>query len=334
MPTTSSYNNGEITQRARIADATFAGRVGGNQEFIASPDNISLLERQPDAAPLRSLTASFNLDNFADGDIWRMALLEGLGSMLLIFLLGGPAIGLTTLDQSLFAKTLYASLTSWFALSIFTFCLGPVSGGHINPSITLATFFAGLCTFPRAVLYIAAQSIGAIIAAFLLKLGVGGDNYFEAGLIPGCTVDTTMVSVGQMFTLEFMFGLTAIFMAFGVGLDPRQGKIYGPAFGPVLVGITLGLVTLCSAIIRPGYTGASLNPARCLGLMTAKYELENHWVHWVAQLAATSLNGMLYHTAPPWRKEDPLLSQVANYLSRYIHLHKRRNERQAPLHHE
>ena len=90
----------------------------------------------------------------------------------------------------------------------------------------------------------------------------------------GCTVDTAEVTLGQMFALELMFGLTAIFLAFGVGLDPRQSNTYGsllddieipqlltfisgPAFAPILVGITLGLNTLCSGMLRPGYTGAS-----------------------------------------------------------------------------
>lgn len=47
------------------------------------------------------------------------------------------------------------------------------------------------------------------------------------GIIPGCTVDPSRVSVGQLFALEFVFVLIGLFMAFGVGLDPRQGKIYG-----------------------------------------------------------------------------------------------------------
>jgi hypothetical protein len=50
----------------------------------------------------------------------------------------------------------------------------------VDPTITMGTFFAGLSTFPRAIMYIAAQSIGAIVAAFLLKLGAGSSNYFAA----------------------------------------------------------------------------------------------------------------------------------------------------------
>ena len=74
-------------------------------------------------------------------------------------------------------------------------------------------------------------------------------------VIPGCTVDPATVSVGQMFALEYMFAQALIFVAFGVGLDPRQAKIFGAALAPFLVGLSLGLGTLASAFIKTGYTG-------------------------------------------------------------------------------
>jgi hypothetical protein len=52
-----------------------------------------------------------------------------------------------------------------------------------------------------------------------------------------------------------MFALGLIFLGFGVGLDPRQGKTLGPALSPILVGVTLGYATLASSAAKPGYTG-------------------------------------------------------------------------------
>jgi hypothetical protein len=75
------------------------------------------------------------------------------------------------------------------------------------------------------------------------------------GAIPGCTVDPAQVSPGQLFALEYMFALGLIFLGFGVGLDPRQGKTLGPALSPILVGVTLGYATLASSAAKPGYTG-------------------------------------------------------------------------------
>jgi glycerol uptake facilitator-like aquaporin len=171
------------------------------------------------------------------------------------------------------AISLYAALLNTAGLSLFIFTAAPASGGHINPSITMATFFAGLSTLPRSVLYIIAQTLGAIVGGYWLKLGLG-EQYFPTvrtdgvtvsrsremlrfwqGAIPGCTVDATQVSPGQLFALEYMFALGLIFLGFGVGLDPRQGKTLGPALSPILVGVTLGYATLASSAARPGYTG-------------------------------------------------------------------------------
>lgn len=67
---------------------------------------------------------------------------------------------------------------NWIAITMFVYAAAPASGGHLNPLITLSTFTAGLSTLPRTVLYVVAQAIGAVIGAFLLKLGLGGPNYF------------------------------------------------------------------------------------------------------------------------------------------------------------
>jgi glycerol uptake facilitator-like aquaporin len=173
------------------------------------------------------------------------------------------------------AISLYASLLNFVGLSLFIMAAAPASGGHLNPSITMATFFAGLSTLPRSVLYIVAQTLGAIIAGYWLKVGLG-EQYFPVvsrsqclgahmtfedllkttqGIIPGCTIDPAQVSPGQLFALEYMYALGLIFLAFGVGLDPRQGKSLGPALSPILVGVTLGFATLASSAAKPGYTG-------------------------------------------------------------------------------
>ena len=80
------------------------------------------------------------------------------------------------------------------------------------------------------------------------------------GVIPGCTVDSRFVSAGQQFALEYMFSQALIFIAFGVGLDPRQAKVFGPAFAPILVGFSLGLGTLTSSVVKEGYTGIGKSP--------------------------------------------------------------------------
>ncbi len=60
------------------------------------------------------------------------------------------------------------------------------------------------------------------------------------------------------------------FLGIGTGLDPRQGLVFGPQLGPLLVGLSLGIVTSATTDIAAGYAGANLNPARCVALSVAR----------------------------------------------------------------
>lgn len=131
--------------------------------------------------------------------------------------------------------------------------------------------------------------------------------------------------------LEYVFCQAMIFIAFGLGLDPRQHTVLGPSFAPVLIGVSLALGMLCSSLVKPGYTGmcmsfspflvplvvtnicnVAFNPARCLGLMTAKADMQYHYIHWLAPLTAAIVNGLFYHVAPPWQRETSLFSALTS----------------------
>jgi glycerol uptake facilitator-like aquaporin len=60
------------------------------------------------------------------------------------------------------------------------------------------------------------------------------------------------------------------FMAFGLGLDPRQAQAFGTRIGPLLVGCALGLISFATSGLFDGYTGAGMNPARCLAFAVAR----------------------------------------------------------------
>jgi len=62
------------------------------------------------------------------------------------------------------------------------------------------------------------------------------------------------------------------FLAFGVGLDPRQKQVFGPKLGPLLVGCTLGLVSFSSVGLAEGFPGVGMNPARCFAFAVARGE--------------------------------------------------------------
>jgi glycerol uptake facilitator-like aquaporin len=129
-----------------------------------------------------------------------------------------------------------------------------------------------------------------------------GSRDFLAG---GCSVDTSIVPTKDIFALEFMADLTLIFLAFGVGLDPRQKDTFGPALGPFLVGLVLGVLSFGTAIVRTGYGGASMNPARCMGAYVGSRFPEYAWIVWVGPISASIIHGVVYWALPPWKYPKP-----------------------------
>ncbi len=87
-PTNRRYTAPEFSDnhgKLKPAQLLFAGRIGGNQEFIIDrrdPDQAELLRKTPDAAPFMSLKESFDLRGFSDIDLWKGAFLEGIGKSL------------------------------------------------------------------------------------------------------------------------------------------------------------------------------------------------------------------------------------------------------------
>jgi glycerol uptake facilitator-like aquaporin len=89
------------------------------------------------------------------------------------------------------------------------------------------------------------------------------------------------------------------YLAIGTGLDPRQQVLYGRQLGPLLVGLSLGLVSCSTTGIAPGYTGASMNPTRALALAIAGRNWHHHWIWWIGPALASILIGLMYRFAPP-----------------------------------
>ncbi|KAH8693240.1 aquaporin-like protein [Talaromyces proteolyticus] len=319
MPTAMDVENQKsTTRRIRAANAItairrhtnsstsvqtpFAGRIGANQEFTVDKDDseyAELLKNVPDAASSLSWSDSFSLIQFLQLNLWKSAVIEAMGTCLLVYISCFMAIGLSGVVKDFssgpFVPSLVAGFANWILLSLFIFSTGPLSGGHLNPMITMATFFARLSTFPRSVLYIGFQLLGASVAGFLLRASLNSRSFF----VPGCNFDPNVIPIGSAFTIECTVDFLAVFLAFGIGLDPRQKAVYGPSLGPILVGLILGISSFATGFTVTGYSGYSGNPARCFGAMVGTHFYSYHWVHWIAPLTASIIHGIIYWAVPP-----------------------------------
>lgn len=80
-----------------VVSRPFAGRIGGNQGFTVSADDVdfdAVVAVNPDAAPLFTWSQSFNLRALSTKDLWKEATLEGVGTCLQVFLAGMYGVGL------------------------------------------------------------------------------------------------------------------------------------------------------------------------------------------------------------------------------------------------
>lgn len=182
-----------------IASRPFAGRIGGNQEFTVSADDASFI-KIPDAASSFTWHQSFYLSAFADIELWKESIIEGVGTCLQVWLSGMVSVGLSPLVASTnlgpVAPAAFGAIFTGTMIALFIFGAGPVSGAHFNPLITMSTFAARLSIFPRTLLYVAFQSFGAVVAGYLLRVSLGMKTE-DIPPIPGCYIDTSLVTPGE-----------------------------------------------------------------------------------------------------------------------------------------
>ncbi|KAJ3454562.1 hypothetical protein MRS44_013162 [Fusarium solani] len=299
--------------RYRSSSHPFAGRLGANQAFTIegrTSEDEKLLEREPDATPHMPFRELVDLRPITNTHLWKAALIEGIGSLLLVYITTWASLSsaeipvkpntpLGNFNNSTFLGPLIGGITSFIFLSLFITSFGAVTGAHFNPLITFATFCARLCSLPRLILYISAQIGGSVLAGLLIRASYGNRD-FKVG---GCWLYLDAVPAREAFVVELVSTTILLFLAFGLGLDPRQAQVVGPTLAPFLVGLSFGTLSFATAYTRYGYGGPSFNPARCMGVFVGSRFPSWHWIHWVADGIACITHGICYYFVPPWMKE-------------------------------
>ncbi len=169
-------------------------------------------------------------------------IVEGIGTFLLVFIgtlsvaLGGGSI-------------LLISLTFGVMLFLIVLLLGPLSGAHVNPAVSLGAWIRGDLSSHDIVPYWIAQCLGGIAGSMLLYLIVGRDASLGEALIPA----ESPLTLSQIFFVEAFLSfalVTAVLMLKGVS-ERKAGCI-------------LGLALFLFHLIALPLTGAGINPIRVL----------------------------------------------------------------------
>lgn len=211
----------------------------------------------------------------------RQYLVEALGTLLLVLFGVGSAIaGLHS------SGTIVVALTFGLVLTVLVYAIGPVSGCHVNPAVTMGALLAGRLSLADAVGYWIGQVVGAVVASFglwaLTKWGGVADQ--TGGL--GTNGYGAHINAGGAVFLEAVLTFLLVLVVLLVTDRSDQSRI---------AGVAIGLALAVTNFVGIPLDGAGVNPARSLGpaLFVGGHALAQVWVFLIFPLVGGLLAALV-----------------------------------------
>lgn len=176
------------------------------------------------------------------------------------------------------------------SVMVMIYAVGPISGGHFNPAVTIGFTAAQRFDAKDIVPYVLAQLAGGILAAIVFFVILSGKTGFAAGgyASNGFGAHSPWgYNVVSAFLAELI--LTAVFVLIIARVTRAKGG--AGLMAPVAIGLALTVMHLISIPI----TNTSVNPARstATALFAEGWALQQLWLFWVAPLAGGAIGGLL-----------------------------------------
>lgn len=218
----------------------------------------------------------------------KLFLAELLGTFLLVFI-GTAAIVTGGLGGVLPVGSIGIGLAFGMGLVAAAYAIGPISGAHLNPAVTLGFFLAGRLPAKDVVTYWIAQLVGGIVAAIALWIIVSGKGGEAVTNLGATTWDAAQWSTTAVFLTEVIATFTFVLVI----LASTSAK-HMTAFAGLIIGLTL-------AVLHFGFipvSGNSLNPARSIGpgLFSGSVAIGQLWLYIVAPLVGGAIAGIVAKT--------------------------------------
>jgi MIP family channel proteins len=208
---------------------------------------------------------------------WNAIVAEMVGTFLFFFV----GIG-ATIAASGEAGLLQVALAHGLVLVVLVSALAPVSGAHFNPAVTFGLWLASRIESRRAVAYVVAQLLGAVVAALAAGYAFGSLDLVTAGT-PALA---NGVDLARGIFVEALLTMILLAAVFGTMVDPRA---------PRLGGVAIGLAIAADILMGGQLTGAAMNPARWFGPAVVSGHYDNAVVWIIGPLLGAAL------AAPIWR---------------------------------
>jgi aquaporin Z len=212
------------------------------------------------------------------GTFWLV--LGGCGSAVLAAAF--PQVGIGLLGVSLA-----------FGLTVLTgaYALGPISGGHFNPAVSVGLWAGGRFPASQLLPYIVVQVLGAILGAGILYLIASGKADFSlaGGLASNGYGEHSPGKYSLTSGLVSEIVMTFMFVIVILGATHHRAPV---GFAGLAIGLALTLIHLISIPV----TNTSVNPARSTGpaIFVGGWALQQLWLFWIAPIVGAALAGFTY----------------------------------------
>jgi aquaporin Z len=223
------------------------------------------------------------------GTFWLV--LGGCGSAVLAAAF--PEVGIGLLGVSLA-----------FGLTVVTgaYALGPISGGHFNPAVSVGLWAGGRFPASQLLPYVLVQVAGGIVGAGVLYLIASGKSGFTlaGGFASNGYAEHSPGGYSITAALVSEVVMTFMFLIVILGATHRRAPV---GFAGICIGLALTLIHLISIPV----TNTSVNPARSTGpaLFVGGWAIEQLWLFWLAPLIGAALAGVVYRSVLERDSEQP-----------------------------
>ena len=214
-------------------------------------------------------------------------LAEFIGTFAFVFIGAGAAavvgdgVGLSSITAVAFAHGL--------TIMVFAFAYGSISGGHMNPAVTVGVLAAGAMGVGEAIGYIVSQFIGGIAGALFLSAVLGGA---QTGLgTPALAHNLALgglsltITPAAGFMIEALLAFFLVTVVLSTAVAGRAGNL-----APLAIGMTLTLNIMMGGAL----TGAAFNPARAFGPMVATGNYSDAWLYLTAPIVGAIIAAVVH----------------------------------------
>jgi aquaporin Z len=192
-----------------------------------------------------------------------------------------------------------------FGLTVLTgaYALGPISGGHFNPAVSVGLWAGGRFPVSQLLPYVVAQVVGGVAGAAVLYLIASGQAGFSVadGFASNGYAEHSPGGYSLTAALVCELVMTFMFLIVILGATHRRAPV---GFAGLAIGLALTLIHLISIPV----TNTSVNPARSTGpaLFVGDWALGQLWLFWLAPIAGAALAGFVYKALLEGEREPPV----------------------------